>query len=50
MKKSKTNFLLSVVGGILLVAAGVIFLLDNLGLIMLDWEMLIGPMFGIGGP
>lgn len=49
MKKSKTNFLLSVVGGILLVAAGVIFLLDNLGLIMLDWETLIGPMFGIGG-
>lgn len=49
MKKSKTNFLLSVVGGILLVAAGVIFLLDNLGLIMLDWEMLIGPMFAIGG-
>ena len=49
MKKSKTNFLLSVVGGILLVAAGVIFLLDNLGLIMLDWELLIGPMFGIGG-
>lgn len=49
MNKSKTNFLLSVVGGILLVASGVIFLLDNLGLIMLDWEILIGPMFGIGG-
>jgi len=49
MTKSKTNILLSVVGGILLVAAGVIFLLDNLGLIMLDWELLIGPMFGIGG-
>lgn len=49
MKQSKPNFLLSVVGGILLVAAGVIFLLDNLGLIMLDWEILIGPMFGIGG-
>lgn len=49
MKKSQTNFLISVVGGILLVTAGVIFLLDNLGLIMLDWDMLIGPMFGIGG-
>lgn len=49
MKKSKTRVLLPVIGGILLIAAGVIFLLDNLGMIMLDWEMLIGPMFGIGG-
>lgn len=32
-----------------MVAAGVIFLLDNLMLITLDWEMLIGPIFGIGG-
>lgn len=49
MKESEPKFLLSVVGGILLVATGVIFLLENLGLIMLDWEILIGPMFGIGG-
>lgn len=49
MKKPKINFLVSVVGGILLVAAGVIFLMNNLGLIMLDWDVLIGPMFGIGG-
>lgn len=47
MKKSK--FLFSIVGGLLLIAAGVVFLLDNLELISLDWEMLIGPMFGIGG-
>jgi len=49
MKKSKTRVLLSIVGGLLLVAAGVIFLLDNIGIITLDWEMLIGPLFGIGG-
>lgn len=49
MKKSKMRLLLPVVGGILLIAAGVVFLLDNLNVITLDWEMLIGPMFGIGG-
>ena len=49
MKKSKTSILFPIVGGILLVAAGVIFLLNNLGLITLNWEMLIGPLFGIGG-
>ncbi len=49
MNKSKSRVLLSVVGGLLLVAAGVVFLLDNLKLIALDWEMLVGPMFAIGG-
>lgn len=49
MNKSKTKILLPLVGGILLITAGVIFLLDNLGMIKLDWELLIGPMFGIGG-
>lgn len=49
MEKSKIRILLSVVGGLLLVAAGVIFLLDNLEIIKLDWEVLIGPMFGVGG-
>ncbi|MDY6866415.1 MAG: hypothetical protein SVT56_00685 [Chloroflexota bacterium] len=47
MKKSRLLF--SIVGGIILIAAGVIFLLDNIGLITLDWEMLIGPMFTLGG-
>ncbi len=47
MKKSRLLF--SIIGGIILIAAGVIFLLDNIGLISLDWEMLIGPMFGLGG-
>lgn len=49
MKTSKKGFWLSIVSGILLVAAGVIFLLANLDLIFLDWEVLIGPLFGVGG-
>jgi hypothetical protein len=49
MKKSNARLLFSVVGGLLLIAAGVVFLLDNLELITLDWEMLIGPLFGVGG-
>ena len=49
MKKSKTRLLLPVVGGLLLIAAGVLLLLGNLEIITLNWEMLIGPMFGIGG-
>jgi hypothetical protein len=49
MNKSRTRLLLPIIGGILLILAGVIFLLDNLDVIMLDWELLIGPMFGLGG-
>jgi hypothetical protein len=49
MKKSNARLLFSVIGGLLLIAAGVVFLLENLEVITLDWEMLIGPMFGIGG-
>ena len=49
MKKTNARLLFSVVGGLLLIAAGVVFLLENLELITLDWEMLIGPVFGIGG-
>lgn len=49
MKKFRARILLPVVGGVLLIAAGVIFLLNNLGLIFLDWELLIGPLFALGG-
>ena len=49
MKKIKLRTLMSLVGGVLLVAAGVIFLLANLDIITLDWEILVGPMFGIAG-
>ena len=49
MKKSNTRILLPIVGGILLIAAGVIFLLNNLGMIEVNWEMYIGPLFALGG-
>ena len=49
MKTSKTRFWLSIISGILLVAAGVIFLLGNLNILTLDWEVFIGPLFGLGG-
>lgn len=49
MKNSNRRFWLSLVGGILLITAGVIFLLDNLGRITIQWEMVIGPMLAAGG-
>ena len=49
MKKSNTILLLPIVGGILLIAAGVIFLLNNLGVFQIRWEKLIGPLFALGG-
>lgn len=49
MKKSKRRFLLTVLGGILLVTAGIILLLSNLGRFTIDWEIIIGPLLAIGG-
>jgi hypothetical protein len=49
MSRNKSRILLPIIGGILLIAAGVIFLLNNLGMIALNWEMLIGPIFALGG-
>lgn len=49
MKKSNRRFLFSLVGGILLITAGVIFLLDNLEIVTISWEMVIGPMLAGGG-
>jgi len=49
MKKLSTKTLLPIVGGILLIALGVMFLLNNLGIIMLEWEFLMGPLFAFGG-
>ena len=37
MEKSKSKLLLPIIGGILLIAAGVIFLLNNLGMIEINW-------------
>ncbi len=49
MRKNKTRLLIPIVAGILLVAAGVVLLLNNLGIIVLDWGLLMGPLFGFGG-
>ena len=49
MKKSKRRLLFSVLGGILMVTAGVVLLLSNLGVITIDWGIIIGPLFAIGG-
>jgi hypothetical protein len=49
MKRANRRFLFSVVGGVLLIAAGVIFLLSNLGMITIHLELFIGPMFAIAG-
>lgn len=49
MKKSNTKILLPIVGGVLLIAAGVVFLLNNLGVFQIRWEILIGPLFALGG-
>ena len=49
MRNNKSKLFLPIVGGVLLILAGVIFLLNNLGMIALNWEMLIGPVFALGG-
>jgi len=49
MNKKNRRFLLTLVGGILLITAGVTFLLSNLGVITTSWEMWIGPMVAVGG-
>lgn len=49
MKKSNRRFLMSFVGGVLLIAAGVVFLLSNLEMITISWEMVIGPLMAGGG-
>ena len=49
MKKSNRRLLFSVIGGLLLVAAGVILLLSNIGRITVNWEVVIGPLLAIGG-
>lgn len=49
MRKSNRRFLFSIVGGILLIGAGVVFLLSNIGVFTLNWEMVIGPLLALGG-
>jgi len=49
MNRSKVKLLWTIGGGILLITAGVIILLNNLGVISLAWEVLLGPLFALGG-
>ncbi len=49
MKQSNRRFLFSIISGILLIAAGVIFLLINLERITVNWEMVAGPLLAVGG-
>jgi hypothetical protein len=49
MRTSKNRFWISVISGILMVAAGVLFLLGNLEIITVDVDIIIGPIFGVGG-
>ncbi len=49
MKKDSRRFLFSIISGILLIAAGVVFLLSNLGRITVNWEMVVGPLLAVGG-
>jgi hypothetical protein len=49
MKRTKISLILPIVGGIVLIAAGVILLLENFELIEIPWQTLIGIVFGLGG-
>jgi hypothetical protein len=49
MKKSTIRRIYPIVIGSLLILTGVIFLLDNLNIISLNWEILVGPLFALGG-
>jgi len=49
MKASQSRTIFPVVFGLLLISAGVVFLLDNLNVIALNWQALIGPLFVVGG-
>jgi hypothetical protein len=48
MKKFSSLFF-PIVGGLLLVALGVLLFLNNLNVINLDWSLLVGPVFALGG-
>lgn len=49
MDKPKSKGGMSLILGALLIATGVIFLLNNFESITLDRELLMGPLFGLGG-
>ena len=47
--KKFLSLILPIVGGLLLVALGVLLFLNNLDVINLDWSLLVGPVFALGG-
>lgn len=49
MDRSTKRFWFPLIGGLLLILAGVMLLLESLNLVALNWDMLIGPLFFIGG-
>lgn len=49
MKSPKINIFSTLIGGILLIAFGAVILLSNLGIMTLNWELIIGPLLAAGG-
>jgi hypothetical protein len=47
--RSSKGFWLSIGSGIVLVLVGVLFLLETLGVMDLNWEVFAGPLFALGG-
>jgi len=47
--KKYTSIFLPVLGGILLITLGTLLLLSNFNIITMDWSLIIGPIFAIGG-
>jgi len=49
MEEHKSRVVMPLILGTILIATGVVFLLNNFNVITLDWEILMGPVFGLGG-
>lgn len=49
MEEPKSRVVVPLILGIILISTGVIFLLNNFNVITLDWDILMGPLFGFGG-
>jgi hypothetical protein len=49
MEQPKSRVVMPLILGAILISTGVVFLLNNFNIITLDWEFLMGPLFGMGG-
>ena len=49
MDSPKSRGFMPLILGALLISSGIVFLLTNLEIIALDWDLLMGPLFGMGG-